>query len=126
MNLPPNAMRLFKIDENLPAELAAMLVEAGHDAVTVYDQNLEGEPDNVVSKVCQMEKRAVVTLDVGFSNVYEYPPDEYLGIIVLRSRNQDKISILNTFRKALPLLESEPLVGKLWIVDEKKVRIRGI
>lgn len=119
-------MLLFKIDENLPAELATMLVEAGHDAVTVYDQNLDGEPDDVVSKVCQQEKRAVVTLDVGFSNVYEYPPSEYSGIIVLRSRNQDKISILNTFQKALPLLESEPLIGKLWIVDEKKVRIRGL
>ena len=79
----------------------------------------------MVSKVCQIENRAVVTLDVGFSNVYEYPPDEYSGIIVLRAKNQDKISILNTFRKALPLLESEPLIGKLWIVDENKVRIRG-
>lgn len=125
MNLPPNVMLLFKIDENLPAELAAMLVEAGHDAVTVYDQNLEGEPDDVVSKVCQMENRAVVTLDVGFSNVYEYPPNEYSGIIVLRSKNQDKITILNIFHKALPLLESEPLIRKLWIIDERKVRIRG-
>ncbi len=118
-------MLLFKIDENLPDELAAMLVEAGHDAVSVYDQHLEGEPDNVVSKVCREEKRAVVTLDVGFANVQNYPPAQYAGIIVLRVRSQDKINILNTFHKALPLLESEPLIGKLWILDENKVRIRG-
>jgi len=64
----------FKIDENLPAELVGMLTAAGHDALSVYDQKLEGEPDEVVSKICQEEKRAVVTLDVGFANVHEYPP----------------------------------------------------
>lgn len=117
-------MLLFKIDENLPVELAAMLNTAGHDALSVYDQKLEGEPDKVVSKVCQAEKRAVVTLDIGFSNLHEYPPAQYSGIIVLRLRSQDKVSVLNTFLKVLQLLESEPLVGKLWIVDENKVRIR--
>ena len=30
----------FKIDENLPIELAGELVEAGHEAVTVEDQRL--------------------------------------------------------------------------------------
>lgn len=126
-NLPFNAfiMLLFKIDENLPSELAAMLIEAGHDTLSVYDQHLEGRPDDVVSQVCLEEKRAIVTLDIGFSNVQAYPPAQYAGIIVLRLRSQDKNNVLNTFHKALPLLESEPLIGKLWIVDERKVRIRG-
>ncbi len=118
-------MLLFKIDENLPAELVANLTAAGYDALSVYDQKLEGEPDDIISKVCQAEKRAVVTLDIGFSNVHEYPPEQYSGIIVLRVKSQDKTNVLNTFHKVLPLLESEPLIGKLWVVDENKVRIRG-
>lgn len=28
----------FKVDENLPAEIAAMFAAAGHDAVTVRDK----------------------------------------------------------------------------------------
>jgi predicted nuclease of predicted toxin-antitoxin system len=32
----------FKIDENLPIEAAALLREAGHDALIVHDQNLRG------------------------------------------------------------------------------------
>ncbi len=115
---------LFKIDENLPLELAEMLVAAGHNALTVYDQKLEGEPDDVVSSVCQNEKRAIVTLDVGFANLHEYPPTDYSGIIVIRLKSQDKFNVLTTFYKVLPLLETEPLTGKLWIVDESKVRIR--
>ena len=35
----------FKIDQNLAVECAALLVEAGHDAMTVYQQELTGAPD---------------------------------------------------------------------------------
>lgn len=118
-------MLSFKIDENLPIELVAMLTAAGHDALSVYDQKMEGEPDEVVSRVCQAESRAVVTLDIGFANVHSYPPGQYSGIVVLRVRSQDKANIISTFHKALPLFESEPLIGKLWVVDETKVRIRS-
>ena len=33
----------FKIDENLPREVAALLRDAGHDAMTVVDQGLGGQ-----------------------------------------------------------------------------------
>ena len=33
----------FKIDENLPIEVAQLLNQAGYDAMTVYEQNLGGE-----------------------------------------------------------------------------------
>jgi Domain of unknown function (DUF5615) len=34
----------FKIDENLPIEVAELLRAAGHDALTVLDQNLGAGP----------------------------------------------------------------------------------
>lgn len=33
-------MLKFKVDENLPVEAAALLRDAGHDAVTVDDQGM--------------------------------------------------------------------------------------
>ncbi|MBL7795736.1 MAG: DUF5615 family PIN-like protein [Saprospiraceae bacterium] len=114
----------FKIDENLPTELAEMLNDAGHDASTVYLQKLDGEPDNVISEVCQMEERAIVTLDIGFSNIQTYPPAEFSGIIVLRLVRQDKHHVVEVFERLIPMLLEEDLAGKLWIVDEYRVRIR--
>ena len=35
----------FKVDENLPVEVAELLSSAGHDALTVFDQSLGGEHD---------------------------------------------------------------------------------
>jgi len=32
----------FKIDENLPIEIAELLINAGYDAKTVKDQQLQG------------------------------------------------------------------------------------
>jgi predicted nuclease of predicted toxin-antitoxin system len=36
----------FKVDENLPIEVAALLRDAGHDAVTIHDEQLVGADDD--------------------------------------------------------------------------------
>ena len=48
-------MARFKIDENLPIEAAELLVAAGHDAVTVADQGMVGNPKTTLASVCQRE-----------------------------------------------------------------------
>jgi predicted nuclease of predicted toxin-antitoxin system len=40
----------FKIDENLPVDIAKLLIKAGHDAITVNDQRLQGAEDAVLIK----------------------------------------------------------------------------
>jgi predicted nuclease of predicted toxin-antitoxin system len=41
----------FKVDENLPTEIAALLRSANHDAITVTDQGLNSADDNVIMDV---------------------------------------------------------------------------
>ncbi len=115
----------FKVDENMPVEVAALLANAGHDAVTVPDQRLGGQPDIDVATVCRQENRAIVTLDLDFSDIRAYPPTDYGGIIVLRLARLDKNRILSAFQRLLPVLDQEPLTGKLWIVDDTTVRMRS-
>ena len=40
----------FKIDENLPGELVADLRELGHDAETVFDEQLSGAKDPILKE----------------------------------------------------------------------------
>ncbi len=61
----------FKIDENLPVELADCLRRLGHDAATVPDQDMSGSPDVDLAAACQAEKRALVTLEV-FEHAMEH------------------------------------------------------
>jgi predicted nuclease of predicted toxin-antitoxin system len=116
---------LFKIDENLPTELAQLMVSSGYDAKTVYDQQLQGVDDPVLMDRCDQEKRILITLDIDFSDITLYPPEKHAGILVLRLANQSKQNILNVFRKILTALEREPIKNHLWIVDETVIRIRG-
>lgn len=84
----------FKVDENLPVEVAEMLRQAGHDAATVLEQHLGGSDDAQLAALCQLESRILVTLDMDFSDIRSYPPTEYPGLVVLRLRQQDKPHVL--------------------------------
>ena len=114
----------FKVDENLPLDVVQILRTNGYDALSLDDQNMVGTTDDNIANVCQEEERAIVTLDLDFSDMRRYPYQEYAGIIVIRVRRQDRYHIISVFEKVLPLLEKEKLAGCLWIVEEKRVRIR--
>ena len=115
----------FKIDENLHSDAAELLRQHGHDALTVFDQGLRGREDGDIASICQQESRAIVTLDLDFSDIRVYPPGDYEGIIVLRLNDQGRASVLQVLGRIIPLLEAESLAGRLWIVNEHQVRIRG-
>ena len=86
----------FKVDENLPIEVAQLLREAGHDVYSVHEQGLVGAKDHVLAEVCQSENRAMVTLDTHFADIRTYPPGNYSGLIVLRLARQDKAHVLES------------------------------
>jgi predicted nuclease of predicted toxin-antitoxin system len=114
----------FKIDENLPAVFAVELRDAGHEADTVRDEKLEGATDDVVLATCDRESRVLFTEDLDFANVVAYPPDRHKGIVVMRTRQQG-LGALSAFRRlVLPNLGSA-LVGRLWIVEDDRVRVHG-
>lgn len=115
----------FKIDENLPTELAQLLTNAGHDAKTVHFQKLQGTKDSSLIKICKKENRSLITLDTDFANIKSYPPENFQGIIVLRLSNQAKVHVMKIFESVISLLSKEPLHNHLWIVEETSIRVRG-
>ena len=114
----------FKIDENLPAEAAAVLRDAGFDAETIWDERLSGAGDEVVAARVQKEERVLVTLDLDFSNIRAYPPEQFAGIMVLRLKTQDKATVLAYMRRAVTVLQQRSPVGELWIIQHDRVRFR--
>ncbi len=115
----------FKIDENLPIDVAVILRQEGYDAKTVSEQNLVGQSDSIIAQICRKEKRTLITLDTDFSDIRSYPPKEYNGIIVLRLARQDKFYVLRIINNLLKVFVDEVPEGCLWIVEEEKIRIRS-
>ncbi len=64
----------FKIDENLPVEVAKLLRESGHDTHTVLEQNLGGKSERDIFSVCIKEEKILITLDTDFADIRTYSP----------------------------------------------------
>lgn len=115
----------FKIDENLPVEVAGLFIRAGYECSTVSEEKLNGHPDSEVRKACDTEQRVLVTLDWDFSDTRFFVPSEHSGCIVLSPDSQGKRSILELTEKLLPFLTAETPEHRLWILTERNLRIKG-
>lgn len=114
----------FKVDENLPLEVAEVLRAAGYDVLTVEDQGLRGVSDEALWSCSLAEGRSLVTLDLDFSDIRVYLPARY-GVIVFRASDQSKLRLTALAKHIVSVLEKEPLHDRLWIVEEGRVRIRA-
>ncbi len=114
----------FKIDENLPVEVARLFEEAGHSGSTAIEEGLGGSSDQAIAEKCRAEGLVLVTLDIGFADIGTYAPSDYPGLIVIRLKHQDKQAVSKVVSRLIGLLEEEELKKRLWIVDESRIRIR--
>ena len=114
----------FKLDENMPIELAAILSDRGHDTATVSGEGLTGADDAELFRMCQCERRALITLDSGFGDIRRYPPERSAGLLVLKLNRHGKSHVLSVLKLLPDLLEKEKLESRLWIVEEDRVKIR--
>jgi len=102
-----------------------MFEAAGHDAHSVVQQALGGQPDERIIDVCSREQRALITSDLDVSNILTYPPAKYPGIVVFRLANRAHLTVEAATRRVLDLLPQESLTSTLWIVEERRIRIHG-
>jgi predicted nuclease of predicted toxin-antitoxin system len=114
----------FKIDENLPDECVSLLREAGFEADSVQDENLAGSDDLTLFDRCQIEERILVTLDLDFSSVKLFPPGTHQGIVIIRSKHQDKTTLLALIRRMVLVMGVRSPQQQLWIVEADRIRFR--
>jgi predicted nuclease of predicted toxin-antitoxin system len=116
----------FLVDEDLPRSTGGLLRRYGHEAVDVRDIGLRGAQDPQIASYAQRQELCLVTGDFDFSDVRNYPPGDYSGLVVLKlPRTATASFILNLLES---FLRQEDLVihigGKLAIVEPGRVRLR--
>jgi predicted nuclease of predicted toxin-antitoxin system len=105
-------------------DCARLFEAAGHDTSTVHGQNLCGANDMEVIGRCSDEARALVTLDLDFSNSLRSRPSDHRGIVVLRPRSPASLRELEELcRTLIGAMTKEEPDGKLWIVEIGRLRI---
>jgi predicted nuclease of predicted toxin-antitoxin system len=116
---------VFKIDEDLPEEVAHVLTSAGFDAVTVREQRLAGGPDNALAAICLRERRTLVTQDHDFGREFVLHSLAHAGLILLRAHRQDRSSLIRLTKACAARLPREALHGQIWVVREGSIRVRN-
>lgn len=116
-------MPAVKLDENVPDSVGTMLRQAGHDVALAREQQLVGASDDRLLTVAASEGRVLISFDRGFSNVIQHPPEATPGIVVIRLRDQTLPRIRRVATTVGALLTTEPIQGRLWVIDESRLRI---
>ncbi|MBI5387617.1 MAG: DUF5615 family PIN-like protein [Verrucomicrobia bacterium] len=114
----------LKLDENLGERGREILVKAGHDVATVPGQKLQKAVDKELIRHCREEGRALVTLDLDFSNPLVFPPETYPGLAVLRlPRSPTQAHLFDVVRTLAGGLARADMTGQLWIVEAGRIRV---
>jgi predicted nuclease of predicted toxin-antitoxin system len=109
----------FKLDENLPRRVEPALRDRGHDVETALSESLAGAVDPRLLSACVAEDRILVTLDLDFSDIREYPPGSvgsHRGVWVLRPAQQTFDAVLSLVLSGIKLAAVERTAGQLVIV----------
>ncbi|MEE9211311.1 MAG: DUF5615 family PIN-like protein [Phycisphaeraceae bacterium] len=114
----------FKLDENIPVEIADDLRAAGHEVDTVPDQGLAGTEYPLLLERVAADRRVLLTMDKGIADVRVYPPDQYAGLVLFRPNATGRRGVMDFIRRYLPSLVEADVAGRLLIVSESGIRIR--
>jgi predicted nuclease of predicted toxin-antitoxin system len=66
----------FKMDQNFGKRTQQVFRMAGHDMQTVRVEGLQGSSDQSIYVHCCREQRCLVTLDLDFTDVTRFPPNQ--------------------------------------------------
>lgn len=115
----------FVTDEDVPPSIARVLRDAGFDTLDVRDVGLRGQSDSVIFDYAQRENRLLITCDMGFANILNFPPSENHGILIVRVPDSEPVDVFN--REVLHAVQEvgDNLARRLAIVEIGKVRLRG-
>ena len=116
----------FLLDANLPRSAMEAVNKSGHEAEFAKDVGLGTAPDVQIAARVRQPGAVLITRDLDFSDVRQYPPEEYAGIVVLRLPDHytaaEIAAVLVRFLAEPHFVEKLP--GRLAIVDENRVRFR--
>ena len=117
----------FLVDNALSPRLAALLQDAGHDAVHVLGRGLEGSSDQEIIEIAAAERRAVITVDADFSRILALGSLTRPSILLLRGPLPRRSSaVADLILKRLAMVAKSLERGSIVLITPDRTRIREL
>lgn len=115
----------FVIDEDLHKSIASVFKELGLDVFDVRDMGLRGKPDREIFQWAQKKNAVLVSGDLGFANIVEFP--RHKGMIILRFPNEMPTDVINKeLKRLLKDIAEKDYKNNLIIVRPGGIRIKRL
>ena len=115
----------FPLDENMPLSVVSTLEGQGYRARHVADMGLGGAPDETMFNRAQAEGWIIVSRDLGFGSLVDYPLGTHAGIVVVRvPYTFTAAQICRVVGTFLSTVDPRTLRDSLAIVEPGRYRVR--
>ena len=114
----------LKLDESLTYRLQQPLQELGHDVSTAAEEELLGKPDAEVASAAAREQRMLLSLDLGFADIRDYPPGSHPGIVVFRPESRGFHTVMRFVTDFVRRSDLDALERCVVVVDPGRMRVR--
>lgn len=92
----------FVIDEDLPKSTTKLLREMGFKVLDVRECSLRGKSDKEIFNFAQKESAVLLTGDLGFGNILNFPSGTHSGIAIVHFPNEiSSIEMNNQIEKGV-------------------------
>lgn len=112
------------LDHCVPRRYLRLLTTWNYDAELMSAHIPPDSPDTEVIALAQALDAILLTVDLDFANILNYPPANYGGIIVIRYRIHFEAALDATLKQSLDDLYLDDLRNTLVIIDSTHYRIR--
>lgn len=115
----------FLIDNALSPALAALLQQAGHDAIHVRSIGLQHADDDAIFDLAAVERRVLVSADADFGTLLAMRSSRQPSVIQFRGEGSRKPDALaRTLLANLPQLVDPLENGSIVTFEPSRVRVR--
>ena len=112
------------LDHCVPRKFLTLIASWGYEASLLSEHSKPDIPDGEVVAIAQQLDAVFLTVDMDFSNILTYPPQDYAGIVVIRYQARNEAQVIDALRQALEDLYRDDLRGALVVISEDHYRVR--
>lgn len=110
----------------LSPQLAAWLVDTGHDAIHATAIGLSMAPDTEIIEFARQESRTIVTADLDYPRLLAVARAMEPSLILFRGGSWSEADVRFRMATVLSNLEASDIIGSVIVVERERVRRRRL